>query len=433
MKLWSKNNTSTSSLIEQFTVGNDLQFDHLLAKHDVQGSLAHAQMLYHSRILNEREYNEIKNELENILLEIQSNEFSISGEAEDIHSYIELLLTQRVGEAGKKIHTGRSRNDQIATDIKLYLRDELMIIKDLAAELFNTLIQLSEQHKNVLLPGYTHMQVAMPSSFGMWLGSYAESIIDDLELLAAAYKIVNKNPLGSGAGYGSSFPLNRELTTQLLQFGVMNYNSIYAQMGRGKSERITSFALSSIAATLNKLCSDICLYLGQDFGFISFPDDVTTGSSLMPHKKNPDVFELTRARCSVIESTPNTLTLLLNNMPSGYHRDVQLTKEILFPAIESLKQCLQVQIAVLPQMTVKNDILSAEKYKYIFSVEAVNELVKKGIPFRDAYKQVGNDIEEGTFSFDANTKLNHTHEGSIGNLCNDKIVAEMKKVLEKFS
>lgn len=433
MKLWSKDNTSTSSLIEQFTVGNDLQFDHLLAKHDVQGSLAHAQMLYHSGILNEKEYNEIKNELENILRGIQSNEFSISGEAEDIHSYIELLLTQRVGEAGKKIHTGRSRNDQIATDIKLYLRDEIIIIKDLAVELFNTLIRLSEQHKNVLLPGYTHMQVAMPSSFGMWIGAYAESIIDDLELLAAAYKIVNKNPLGSGAGYGSSFPLNRELTTQLLQFGAMNYNSIYAQMGRGKSEKIVSFGLASIAATLNKLCSDICLYLGQDFGFISFPNDITTGSSLMPHKKNPDVFELTRARCSVVEGIPNTLTILLNNMPSGYHRDVQLTKEILFPAIESLKQCLQVQIAVLPQMTVKNDILSAEKYKYIFSVEAVNELVKKGIPFRDAYKQVGNDIEAATFSFDSNTKLNHTHEGSIGNLCNDKIEEEMKKVLGKFS
>lgn len=433
MKLWSKDNTSTSILIEQFTVGNDLQFDHLLAKHDVQGSLAHAYMLYHSGILNEKEYNEIKNGLENILTDIQSNEFSISGEAEDVHSYIELLLTERIGEAGKKIHTGRSRNDQIATDIKLYLRDEIKTIKDLAAELFNTLIQLSDQHKNVLLPGYTHMQVAMPSSFGMWLGAYAESIIDDLELLAAAYTIVNKNPLGSGAGYGSSFPLNRQLTTQLMQFGSLNYNSIYAQMGRGKSEKIVSFSLASFAATLNKLCSDICLYLGQDFGFLSFPNEITTGSSLMPHKKNPDVFELTRARCSVVEAIPNTLTLLLNNMPSGYHRDVQLTKEILFPAIESLKQCLQVQIAVLPQMSVKADILSQEKYKYIFSVEAVNELVKKGIPFRDAYKQVGNDIEAGTFSFDANTKLNHTHEGSIGNLCNDKIVEEMKKVLEQFN
>lgn len=433
MKLWSKDNTTTSSLIEQFTVGNDLQFDHLLAKYDVQGSLAHAQMLYHSRILDEQEYNNIKTELENILQGIQSNEFSISADAEDVHSYIELLLTQRIGEAGKKIHTGRSRNDQVATDIKLYLRDEILTIKNLATGFFNTLLQLSEQHKAVLLPGYTHLQVAMPSSFGLWLGAYAESITDDLELLAAAYNIVNKNPLGSGAGYGSSFPLNRELTTQLLQFGALNYNSIYAQMGRGKSEKIVSFSLASIAATLNKLCSDICLYLGQDFGFISFPADITTGSSLMPHKKNPDVFELTRARCSMIESTPNTLTMLLNNMPSGYHRDVQLTKEILFPAIESLKQCLAVQTAVLPKMTVTPNILSAEKYKYIFSVEAVNELVKKGIPFRDAYKQVGNDIEAGTFTFDSTTKLNHTHEGSIGNLCNDQIEAAMEKVLAKFS
>lgn len=432
MKLWNKNNTHTSALIEQFTVGNDAQFDLLLAKHDITSSIAHARMLQDVGILSVEECDQIVTELNNILVTAKNGEFRIDAGVEDVHSQVEMMLTQRIGEAGKKIHTGRSRNDQVATDIKLYLREEIIQIKNLCTQLFNSLISLSEQHKTVLLPGYTHLQVAMPSSVGLWLGAYAESLVDDLELLAAACIIVNKNPLGSGAGYGSSFPLNRALTTQLLHFKTLNYNSIYAQTGRGKSEKITAFALSSIAATLNKLCSDICLYAGQDYGFISFPNEITTGSSLMPHKKNPDVFELTRARCSVIQSVPNTLTLLLNNMPSGYHRDVQLTKEILFPAIESLKQCLEIQIAVLPQMTVQNNILAQEKYKYIFSVEAVNELVKKGIPFRDAYKQVGNDIEAGKFSFDAATALHHTHEGSIGNLCNEQIELEMKNVQQKF-
>jgi argininosuccinate lyase len=433
MKLWNKNNTNTAHLVEQFTVGNDNRFDFVLAKYDVLGSLAHAQMLQQVGIMNNEEAGQVIAELNNILTRIKNGEFIIEPHVEDVHSQVEMMLTQKIGEAGKKIHTGRSRNDQVATDIKLYLREEIMQIRDLATQLFDCFLLLSEQYKEILLPGYTHLQVAMPSSVGLWLGAYAESLTDDLELLAAAYHIANKNPLGSGAGYGSSFPLNRTLTTQLLQFNTLNYNSIYAQTTRGKTEKIAAFALSSIAATLNKLCSDICLYVGQDFGFISFPDHITTGSSLMPHKKNPDVFELTRAKCSVIQNTPNALTLLLNNMPSGYHRDVQLTKEILFPAIESLKQCLEIQIAVLPQITVHDDILSAEKYKYIFSVEAVNELVKKGVPFRDAYKQVGNDIEAGTFSFDSATRLLHTHEGSIGNLCNEAIREAFKKVLQKFA
>jgi argininosuccinate lyase len=432
MKLWSKDNTSTSALIEKFTVGNDVQFDLLLAKHDIIGSIAHARMLQQVGILTGEECDQMVQELNNMLVSAEKGTFRIDAGVEDVHSQVEMLLTQRVGDAGKKIHTGRSRNDQVAVDIKLYLRHEIMQIKDLVAQLFDVLIGLSEANKNSLMPGYTHLQVAMPSSFGLWLGAFAESLVDDLELLATAYTIVNKNPLGSGAGYGSSFPLNRTATTQLLQFGALNYNSIYAQTGRGKAEKITAFALSSIAATLNKLCADICLYVGQDYGFISFPNEITTGSSLMPHKKNPDVFELTRARCSVIQGIPNTLTLLLNNMPSGYHRDVQLTKEILFPAIESLKQCLEMQMVVLPQMSVRNNILAAEKYKYIFSVEAVNELVKKGIPFRDAYKQVGNDIEAGTFAFDAGSQLSHTHEGSIGHLCNDEVAGAMKKVLGKF-
>jgi argininosuccinate lyase len=432
MKLWNKNNTNTSHLVEQFTVGNDKQFDLLLSKYDVLGSIAHVQMLQQAGIMNHIEAELVIAELNNILTRIKNGEFVIEPGVEDIHSQVEMMLTQKIGEAGKKIHTGRSRNDQVATDIKLYLREEITQIKNLAKQLFDCLILLSEQYKEILLPGYTHLQVAMPSSVGLWLGAYAESLTDDLELLAAAYHVVNKNPLGSGAGYGSSFSLNRTLTTQLLQFNTLNYNSIYAQTTRGKTEKITAFALSSIAATLNKLCSDICLYIGQDFGFISFPDNITTGSSLMPHKKNPDVFELTRAKCSIIQNTPNALTLLLNNMPSGYHRDVQLTKEILFPTIESLKQCLEIQIVVLPQIIVRSNILSAEKYKYIFSVEAVNELVKKGIPFRDAYKQVGNDIEAGTFSFDSATHLLHTHEGSIGNLCNEAIREEFNKVLGKF-
>ena len=432
MKLWNKENTNTSKLVEAFTVGRDKEFDILLAEYDVLGSLAHTQMLESVGLLTKEELSPIQKELNNILSEIRNSKFTIQNGSEDIHSQIELMLTQRIGEAGKKIHSGRSRNDQIAVDIKLYLRAEILKIKDEVKNLFDLLISQSEKYKTKLLPGYTHLQIAMPSSFGLWFAAYAESLIDDLELLSAAYHITNKNPLGSGAGYGSSFPLNRKLTTELLHFETLNYNSVYAQMTRGKTEKSVSFALSSIASTLSKLSMDACLYINQNFAFISFPNELTTGSSIMPHKKNPDVFELIRAKCNRIQSIPNEFTLLINNLPSGYHRDLQLTKEILFPAIEELKSCLQIAMLMLSNIEIKDNILSDEKYKYIFSVEAVNELVNKGISFREAYKQIGDQIEKGEFHFDHKKQLHHTHEGSIGNLCNDKIAEEMKKVLLKF-
>ena len=432
MKLWNKENTNTSQLVEAFTVGRDKEFDILLAEYDVLGSLAHTQMLESVGLLTKEELSAIHKELNNILNDIRHSQFTIDKNAEDIHSQIELMLTQRIGEAGKKIHSGRSRNDQIAVDIKLFLRTEILKIKDDVKDLFELLISQSEKNKDKLLPGYTHLQIAMPSSFGLWFGAYAESLVDDLELLSAAYHIANKNPLGSGAGYGSSFPLNRTSTTELLHFGTLNYNSVYAQMTRGKTEKSVSFALSSIAATLSKLSMDACLFMNQNFAFISFPNELTTGSSIMPHKKNPDVFELIRAKCNRIQSIPNELTLLINNLPSGYHRDLQLTKEILFPAIEELKSCLQIAQLMLSNIEIKDDILSDEKYKYIFSVEAVNGLVNKGISFREAYRQIGNQIEKGEFQFDHKKKLQHTHEGSIGNLSNEKIDAEMKKVLAKF-
>jgi argininosuccinate lyase len=419
--------------VEAFTVGRDKEFDILLAEYDVLGSLAHTQMLETVGLLSKEELTAIHKELNNILNEIRNSQFTIDKNAEDIHSQIELMLTQRIGEAGKKIHSGRSRNDQIAVDIKLYLRAEILKIKDEVKNLFDLLIAQSEKYKDKLFPGYTHLQIAMPSSLGLWFGAYAESLVDDLELLSASYHIANKNPLGSGAGYGSSFPLNRTLTTELLHFETLNYNSVYAQMTRGKTEKLVSFALSSIAATLSKLSMDACLYINQNFAFISFPNELTTGSSIMPHKKNPDVFELIRAKCNRIQSIPNELTLLINNLPSGYHRDLQLTKEILFPAIEELKSCLQIAQLMLSNIEIKDNILSDEKYKYIFSVEAVNELVNKGISFREAYKQIGNQIEKGEFNFDYKKKLHHTHEGSIGNLSNEKIAEEMKKMLTKFN
>jgi argininosuccinate lyase len=432
MKLWNKDATNTSELIENFTVGRDKEFDILLAKYDVQGSIAHVKMLGETGLMSDEETRAAVKGLEQILRDIHDSKFVFDEGVEDIHSQVELLLTKRIGDAGKKIHSGRSRNDQIAVDIKLYLRAELLKIKEEAKELFDLLIKQSEKYKDNLLPGYTHLQIAMPSSFGLWLGAYAESLVDDLELLAAAYSITNKNPLGSGAGYGSSFPLNRILTTELLNFETLNYNSVYAQMSRGKTEKIVSVALGTIAATLSRFAMDCCLYISQNFGFISFPAELTTGSSIMPHKKNPDVFELIRAKCNRIQSTPNELTLLINNLPSGYHRDLQLTKEILFPVIETLKQCLQMTRLMLENIEVKDHILEEEKYKYLFSVEAVNELVNKGVPFREAYQQVGKAIEKGEFNFDYKKQLHHTHEGSIGNLCNDKIVEEMNKVLLKF-
>jgi argininosuccinate lyase len=433
MKLWQKENTSVSELVEKFTVGRDKEFDALLAKYDVQGSIAHVTMLGEVGLMKKEEAAIAVETLKEIAQEIEEGKFSIGEDVEDVHSQVEYLLTQRIGETGKKIHSGRSRNDQVAVDIKLYLKAEVVNIKEEVKQVFDLLIEQSEKFKNKLFPGYTHLQIAMPSSFGLWFGAYAESLVDDLEVLGAAYRVANKNPLGSGAGYGSSFPLNRTLTTQLLNFSTLNFNSVYAQMSRGKTEKIVSMGLSSIAATLSKLSMDCCLYLNQNFGFISFPPELTTGSSIMPHKKNPDVFELIRAKCNRIQSIPNELTLLLNNLPSGYHRDLQLTKEILFPAIEELKACLQLARLMLSNIEVKDNILADEKYKYLFSVESVNELVNRGIPFREAYQQVGNQIEKGEFNFDFSKGLHHTHEGSIGNLQNKEIKKLMETVLQKFN
>ena len=432
MKLWQKEHTSTSELVEKFTVGRDKEFDVLLATYDVQGSIAHVTMLGEVGLMTKEEATIAIEALQQIDGEIQNSSFKIQNDVEDVHSQVEFLLTERIGDIGKKIHSGRSRNDQVAVDIKLYLRAEVLSIKDEVKNLFDLLITQSEKYKQVLLPGYTHLQIAMPSSFGLWFGAYAEILVDDLEMLAAAYCITNKNPLGSGAGYGSSFPLNRKRTTELLNFETLNYNSVYAQMTRGKTERVVATALSCVAATLGKLSMDCCLYLNQNFGFISFPSELTTGSSIMPHKKNPDVFELIRAKCNRIQSLPNELALLLTNLPSGYHRDLQLTKEILFPAIEELKSCLELCYVMLSNIEVRNGILEDEKYKYLFSVEAVNELVHQGISFREAYKQVGEQIERGNFGFDPGKGLHHTHEGSIGNLCTQEIVGLMKNTLSRF-
>jgi argininosuccinate lyase len=432
MKLWQKENTSVSELIEQFTVGRDKEFDLLLAKYDVQGSIAHVTMLGEVGLMTKKEAKTAIEALKTIEEEIKASSFVIQDDVEDVHSQVEFLLIERIGDIGKKIHSGRSRNDQVAVDIKLFLRGQVQDVKEEVKGLFDLLIGQSEKFKDKLLPGYTHLQIAMPSSFGLWFGAYAESLVDDMEVLAAAYHVANKNPLGSGAGYGSSFPLNRTLTTQLLNFSALNYNSVYAQMSRGKTEKIVSMGLCCIAATLSKLSMDCCLYLNQNFGFVSFPPELTTGSSIMPHKKNPDVFELIRAKCNRIQSIPNELTLLLNNLPSGYHRDLQLTKEILFPAIEELKACLQLARVMLSNIEVKDNILADERYKYLFSVEAVNELVNKGIPFREAYQQVGNEIEKGSFHFDYTKGLHHTHEGSIGRLNSEEINQQMMAVLQKF-
>ncbi len=432
MKLWQKENTSVSAIVESFTVGRDKEFDLLLAKYDVQGSIAHVKMLGVVGLMTKEETGEAVKALEDIDIEIQKGSFKINDGVEDVHSQVEWMITERIGETGKKIHSGRSRNDQVAVDIRLYLRAEILNIKNEVKQLFDLLIEQSEKHKSNLLPGYTHLQIAMPSSFGLWFGAYAESLVDDLEVLAASYTVTNKNPLGSGAGYGSSFPLNRKLTTDLLHFSGLNVNSVYAQMSRGKTEKIVSMGLACIAATISKLAMDCCLYLNQNFGFISFPSALTTGSSLMPHKKNPDVFELIRAKCNRIQSVPNELTLLLNNLPSGYHRDLQLTKEMLFPSIEELKSCLQLSRLMLSNIQIKENILTDKKYKYLFSVEAVNELVNKGMSFREAYRQIGNDIEQNKFSFDVTRPLQHTHEGSIGNLCNVEIQKSMQLVLQRF-
>ena len=433
MKLWQKNNSEVSQLIEKFTVGRDKEFDIMLARYDVIGSIAHVKMLGEVGLMNKEESSKAVEALIVIKDEISKGEFIIEDGVEDIHSQVELLLTSRIGETGKMIHSGRSRNDQVAVDIKLFLKDRLLEIRDDVKVLFDLLISQSEKHKDKLLPGYTHLQLAMPSSFGLWFGAYAESLTDDMEVLAAAYAVTDKNPLGSGAGYGSSFPLNRFMTTELLDFGEMNYNSVYAQMSRGRTEKIVSFALSSIASTLSRLAMDCCLYMSQEMSYISFPSELTTGSSIMPHKKNPDVFELIRARCNRIQSLPNELTILLNNLPSGYHRDVQLTKEILFPAFEELKACMNLGGIMLGNIIIRDKILEDEKYLYLFSVEALNELVNKGISFRDAYKKIGNDIEAGEFKYDISKPLQHTHEGSLGNLSTKNIIGVMDATIDKFN
>jgi argininosuccinate lyase len=429
MKLWQKN-TQTEASVDKFTVGKDRELDLHLAAFDVLGSLAHTQMLASIGLLSQAEFSLIQKELRVILSEIEKGDFAIAPEVEDVHSQVEFLLTQRIGEAGKKIHSGRSRNDQVLVDLKLFLRNEIAQIAESSKNLFTCLTQLSEEHKEKLMPGYTHLQIAMPSSFGLWFGAYAESLGDDLEVLLAAWKISNKNPLGSAAGYGSSFPLNRTMTTELLGFEQLNFNVVYAQMGRGKTERVLAQAMSSVAATLAKLAMDVCLFINQNFGFISFPDELTTGSSIMPHKKNPDVFELIRGRCNKIQALPNEIALMTTNLPSGYHRDLQLLKENLFPAIESLKECLQMTQFMLGNMQIKADILKDPKYQFLFSVEQVNEEVLKGVPFRDAYKKVGLAIENGEFSHSG--VLKHTHEGSIGNLCTAEITTNFEQVFKQF-
>ncbi len=431
MKIWKKDETDTSALVEQFTVGRDREFDLLLAKYDVLGSLAHTEMLSSVGLLSIEDFGKIQAALKQILDEIASGDFSIVDDCEDIHSQIEWMLTQRIGDAGKKIHSGRSRNDQVAVDIKLFLKDAVQEIKGKTNQLFTLLQSLSEQNKKVLMPGYTHLQVAMPSSFGLWLGAYAEALVDDVDMLAVAYRMTDKNPLGSGAGYGSSFPLNRQMTTELLGFDDMHYNSVYAQMSRGKTEKTVAIAIAGIASTIAKLSMDMCLYNSQNFMFLTFPSNLTTGSSIMPHKKNPDVLELVRGKCNRLQSLPNELVLLMSNLPSGYHREMQLTKEILFPAIDTIKTCIDMVMLMLENMIVNEFILDAPIYKNLFTVERLNELVNAGMPFRDAYVLVGNEVNTGNFSYEI-SQLNHTHEGSIGNLCNDKIAERMDKVLQQF-
>jgi argininosuccinate lyase len=429
MKLWQKN-TTVSAAVEKFTVGRDKEFDLLLAPYDVLGNMAHARMLASVGLLTAEEAAALVQELQAIYAKAIAGELSIADSVEDIHSQVEYLLTQALGDTGKKIHSARSRNDQVLVDIKLFLRAEITQLVAAVEPFFQLLQSQSEQFKNHLLPGYTHLQLAMPSSFGLWFGAYAESLVDDLITLQGAYKVVNKNPLGSAAGYGSSFPINRTMTTQLLGFGDLNYNVVYAQMGRGKAERITAQAMANLAETLSRLSMDMCLYLNQQFSFVSFPAELTTGSSIMPHKKNPDVFELIRSHCNRIKALPNEISMMTTNLPSGYHRDLQLLKEHLFPAFQTLKDCLAMAQLMLENIQVQENIMVDEKYKYAFSVEAVNELVLQGVPFRDAYKQVGLTIEAGNFEHSA--AVNHVHEGSIGNLCNDQVNRMMQEVLNGF-
>ncbi len=430
MKLWQKDTTSLHE-VESFTVGRDRELDIHLAPFDVLASLAHIGMLESVGLLTNKELTLLREELKNIYRQIKEGTFSLQEGIEDVHSQVEHLLTEKLGDTGKKIHSARSRNDQVLVDLKLFLRNEIEKLVNAAKELFDLLVSQSERYKTYLLPGYTHLQLAMPSSFGLWFAAYAESLVDDLLTLHAAYEVVNKNPLGSAAGYGSSFPINREMTTTLLGFDDLNYNVVYAQMGRGKSEKIVTSAMANIAATLSKLSMDACLYLNQNFGFISFPDELTTGSSIMPHKKNPDVFELIRSHCNRLQALPNEITLMINNLPSGYQRDLQLVKEHLIPAFADMRSCIKMAGLMIANVQVKENILADEKYKYLFSVEEVNKLVLQGIPFRDAYRKIGHDIESDSFSY--SPEINHTHAGSIGNLQNEQISRMMQNVVERFN
>lgn len=426
MKLWDKG-FSTDKKIDHFTVGNDRELDLVLAKYDVIASKAHAKMLGKVGLISEDEANALIKELEKINQSIEKGEFTIEDSFEDMHSKIEFLLIKKLGDTGKKIHTARSRNDQILVAMHLYLKDELAEIKSMVKSLFDLLLTLAEKHEKVLLPGYTHLQIAMPSSFGLWFSAYAESLIDDLFFIKAAYKTADQNPLGSAAGYGSSFPIDRAFTTTEMGFETMKYNVVAAQMGRGKVEKATAFGMSSIAATLSKMAMDICLYMSQNFDFLSFPDELTTGSSIMPHKKNPDVFELVRGKCNKLQSIPNQLTLVINNLPSGYHRDLQLVKEIIVPAIQDLKACLEILTFSLKEIRVNETILEDSKYDYLFSVDTLNEMVKNGMPFRDAYKTMGKAIENGNFK--PKKDISHSHEGSLGNLCLEDIREKMNNFL----
>ncbi len=429
-KLWEKN-TQVNAKIEAFTVGRDREMDIFLAKYDVLGSMAHIRMLQSVGLLEESELKQLLSELKDIYTLAENDEFVIEDGVEDVHSQVELLLTRKLGDIGKKIHSGRSRNDQVLLDLKLFSRAEIEKVVNSVSDLFDVLISQSNKYKNVLLPGYTHLQVAMPSSFGLWFGAYAESLADDLQLLLSAWKITNRNPLGSAAGYGSSFPLNRQLTTDLLGFDTMNYNVVYAQMGRGKMERTVANALASVAATVAKLAFDACMFTSQNFGFIKLPDEFTTGSSIMPHKKNPDVFELTRAKCNKLQSLPQQIMLINNNLPSGYFRDLQIIKEVFVPAFAELNDCLEMTTMMMAQVKVNENILDDSRYDFLFSVEEVNRLTLSGVPFRDAYKQVGLDIEAGNFV--PNKDVNHTHQGSIGNLCNDEICTYKNEVISGFT
>jgi len=430
MKLWQKK-ISVNKHVEKFTIGKDRELDLLLAEHDVIGSMAHAKMLVEAGLLKRTSQQKLHKELKNIYQKAVAGKFSIEQGTEDVHSQVEFLLTKKLGDVGKQIHTARSRNDQVLLDVVLFSRAEIKNVAQLSHNLFSLLIQLSEKHKKKLLPGYTHLQVAMPSSLGLWFGAYAESLKDDMEFLSSVYSIINRNPLGSAAGYGTSLPIKRKITTQLMGFEGMNHNSVYAQMTRGKVEKLTSTAMASVAATIGKMAMDICLFMNQNFGFVSFPEDLTTGSSIMPHKKNPDVFELVRGKCNRLQTVPQQITSVIGNLPSGYHREFQLLKEIYFPAIGELKDCLAMMNFMLQQIQVKDGILKDEKYKFLFSVDAVNELVKKGMPFRDAYKKVGEDIGSGAFTIPQN--ITYTHEGSIGNLHNAEIKAEMNAIMSKFN